>query len=290
MDNYLIGESDKETEEQEAEEREAEEREAEETYGEEQLEASVPYEFDERDDYVRSDDSNDEDSEDSEEKKDAFDPTKPVSRVAIDWVELEGALENNSPELHSFLNKITGDVIRVFRGSEDSDQRMRAMDEDPDYLYVEPISSREQYRWMEEFIEATEDFNVKDKLNIAIDGKGAFRRFKDVLLAYPEERERWFIKRSIKLRAHISEWLKAKYIEPINIPPWDQEGGRVVTETDHFEVHKDDKPKESTVQTMDLRKIAHELIDMVPFRELNTAVAFLEFLRSRRGIRRSRYN
>src|SRR4030042_4983973 len=79
-----------------------------------------------------------------------------LTRVSIDWVELEGALENNSPELHSFLNKATGDVVRIFRGSEGAEQRLREVENDADYLYIEPISSREQYRWVEEFIEAPE--------------------------------------------------------------------------------------------------------------------------------------
>jgi len=39
------------------------------------------------------------------------------------------------------------------------------------------------------FTESLEDENLKEKLWIALNGKGAFRRFKDVLLSYPEKRE-----------------------------------------------------------------------------------------------------
>jgi hypothetical protein len=210
----------------------------------------------------------------------------PMARVAIDWVELEGALENNSPELHSFLNKVTGDVIRIFRGSEDAEERLREVENGPDFVYIEPISSREQYRWMEEFIETVEESNLKDKLNIAIDGKGAFRRFKDVLVGYPAERERWFGKRSTKLRAHMKEWLTAKRIAPSNSAPWDGESG--LDEGSRGDKGGVDQPGRREV-TGDLRQVAHDLVDLVPSRELPTAVAFLEFLRSRRGFRRSRY-
>jgi len=206
-----------------------------------------------------------------------------LTRVSIDWVELEGALENNSPELHSFLNKATGDVVRIFRGSEGAEQKLREVENDAEFLYIEPISSREQYRWMEEFIEATEEPNLKDKLNIAIDGKGAFRRFKDVLVGYPEERERWFAKRSVKLRSHIAEWLTAKNIEPLNIPPWEEDP--LAPPDGHAEQNRDWAREGAT----DLRQVAHDLVDLVPSRELPTAVAFLEFLRSRRGFRRPRY-
>jgi hypothetical protein len=214
----------------------------------------------------------------------AFPSSGEVTRVSIDWVELEGALENNSPELHSFLNKATGDVVRIFRGSEGAEQRLREIENDADYLYIEPISSREQYRWMEEFIEATEEPNLKDKLNIAIDGKGAFRRFKDVLVGYPEERERWFAKRAVKLRSHITEWLTAKNIEPLNIPPWDDDPSCPPSEA-RGEQNREWAREGAT----DLRQVAHDLVDLVPSRELPTAVAFLEFLRSRRGFRRPRY-
>jgi hypothetical protein len=209
----------------------------------------------------------------------------PVIRVAVDWVELEGALENNSPELHSFFNKVTGDVIRIFRGSEDAEERLREVESDPDYIYIEPISSREQYRWMEEFIETVEESNLKDKLNIAIDGKGAFRRFKDVLVGYPAERERWFGKRASKLRVHMTEWLAAKHLEPTNNAPWETEQGH----DDEGGDQADQEARTRRESTTDLRQVAHELVDLVPSRELPIAVAFLEFLRSRRGFRRSRF-
>jgi len=214
----------------------------------------------------------------------SFPASGEVTRVSIDWVELEGALENNSPELHSFLNKATGDVVRIFRGSEGAEQRLREVENDEDFLYVEPISSREQYRWMEEFIEATEEPNLKEKLNIAIDGKGAFRRFKDVLVGYPDDRERWFAKRAVKLRTHITEWLSAKSIEAINIPPWDEDPSQPTAEG-----RADPGREWSREGGTDLRQVAHDLVDFVPSRELPTAVAFLEFLRSRRGFRRPRF-
>lgn len=207
--------------------------------------------------------------------------------VAVDWVELEGALENNSPELHSFLNTVTGDVIRIFEGGENADLRLKQAETSPDYLYIEPVSSREQYHWMEEFIEIVEEPTLKDKLNIAIDGKGAFRRFKDVLVGYPVERERWFAKRSVKLRAHMQEWLASKNIVPTNTPPWEGERERP---EDPRRPRPEAEARSWREGAADLRSVAHELIDLVPSRELPTAVAFLEFLRSRRSYRRPRYS
>lgn len=217
-------------------------------------------------------------------------PTKPRAKVAVDWVELEGALENNSPELRSFLNMNTGDVIRVFDGSDNSDNRLRQAETSADFVYIEPISSREQYRWMEEFIEIVVEPTLKDKLNIAIDGKGAFRRFKDVLVNYPEDRERWFGLRAEKLRNHMTTWLDSKGIEPTNTPPW-EDGGMDQVEEPRRPRSGDFEARPFRDGMSDLRGLAHELIDLIPPRELPSAVTFLEFLRSRRpGFRRGRYN
>ena len=210
-------------------------------------------------------------------------------KVAIDWVEFEGALENNSPDLRSFLNTITGDVIRIFESGEGSDLKLRQTEESNDFIFIEPISSREQYRWMEEFIEIVQESTLKDKLNIAIDGKGAFRRFKDVLMAYPTERERWFAKRSSKLHAHMVEWLKTKNVEPTNTPPWEAKDTVAHPQEDRKNRNESDA-KNWRDNSADLRSVARELIELIPSRELPTAVAFLEFLKGRRGFRRSNNN
>ena len=41
-------------------------------------------------------------------------PSGPLRDVPIDWEALEDAFENNAPEVHSYLQLATGEVIRVF--------------------------------------------------------------------------------------------------------------------------------------------------------------------------------
>src|SRR5262249_59378109 len=91
---------------------------------------------------------------------------------------------------------------------------------DTNYLRIDPVSSREQYRWMERFIPMVEDPELQGKLSQAIDGKGAFRRFKDVLMAYGPERERWFSFRSERLRIFMEAWLNAHALNPVARPMW----------------------------------------------------------------------
>ena len=87
------------------------------------------------------------------------------------------------------------------------------------YLRVDPASSREQYRWMERFVASVSDQALRERLLVAIDGKGAFRRFKDVLLAFPAERERWFAYRSDLLHFHIQTWLEHMQDRGRQYPP-----------------------------------------------------------------------
>src|SRR5262249_62346807 len=91
---------------------------------------------------------------------------------------------------------------------------------DANYLRIDPVSSREQYRWMERYIPMVEDPDLQGKLSQAIDGKGAFRRFKDVLMAYAPERERWFAFRSQRLRIFMEAWLSAHALNPVARPVW----------------------------------------------------------------------
>jgi hypothetical protein len=46
-------------------------------------------------------------------------------------------------------------------------------------------------------------------------GRGAFRYFKDVLLDYPAERERWFQFKRERLQQRILDWLEAHGITPL---------------------------------------------------------------------------
>src|ERR1700709_2347304 len=107
--------------------------------------------------------------------------------IPVDWEALEDAFENNAPEVHSYLHLTTGEVLRVVDGVADPQMHVRIAS-DGNYLRIDPVSSREQYRWMERFIPMAEEGELKTNLSQAIDGKGAFRRFKDVLMSFAADR------------------------------------------------------------------------------------------------------
>src|SRR5690242_6502995 len=197
--------------------------------------------------------------------------------IPLDWDALETAVERNAPDTESFLDRTTGQVLTVVSGDPEAPIRKRQIAENiSNFVRVEPASSREQYRWMERFVSSVADPALRERLIISIDGKGAFRRFKDVLLAYPAERERWFSYRAELLHWHIQQWLEQHDIQAINDPPWGQVNapaelpavGRPV-------IHGTEAPGEA------LRRTARDLIETIPAIEMPTAIAFLEFLKAR---------
>lgn len=199
-------------------------------------------------------------------------------QVPIVWDDLEIAVERNAPNTESFLDLNKGNVVTIVAGEPEAQiKRQHVTDNIRDFIRIEPASSREQYRWMERFVSSVADEPLRERLIISIDGKGAFRRFKDVLLAYPAERERWFSYRSELLHWHIHNWLREHQMEATSPPPWGQ--AKPPPELPQVETpplsHASEAPGEA------LRRKARDLIDGIPAIDLPSAIAFLEFLRER---------
>ena len=225
-----------------------------------------------------------------DEPKDPKASGKPLRRVPIAWEALEDAFENNAPEVHSYLHLENGEVIRIVDGIADPGMHQRVMG-DSQYLRVEPVSSREQYRWMERFIPMVEDADLRAKLAVAIDGKGAFRRFKDVLMAYGPDRERWFTFRSERLRTFMEAWLTAHAIKAIPRPQWaDTPESEAAPESLAPSSSTDlEGPKSSsgrrTRNAEASRQMLHDIAEGLGPRDLDVLVSFAEFLKARRAAR-----
>lgn len=216
---------------------------------------------------------------------DSSDSTKELREVPVAWEALEDAFENNAPEVHSYLHLHTGEVIRIVDGIADPSMHQRIMG-DSNYQRIDPVSSREQYRWMERFIATVDESELRHQLLGAIDGKGAFRRFKDVLMSFPIDRERWFQFRSERLRSCMESWLNAHGMAPIERPKW-----RVPTADEVEEqvtTHEQERGgRSSRAAIADAHRVRlHELVDALPTRELDAGLAYLEFLQERRHVPR----
>ena len=124
--------------------------------------------------------------------------------------ELCEAMENSSYEHEYFLDLETGEILFIsdYMGDEETRELKDRIEEDAErYEPIPRAESNEGYEDMVDFIATVDDEHLVELLEVAINGKGAFRRFKEVLLNYPEERERWFRFKDERMEERALEWL-----------------------------------------------------------------------------------
>jgi hypothetical protein len=174
-----------------------------------------------------------------------------MRQLKIDLSEFELAIDSGSEMISYFLDLETGEVICVSdeeRGWLDSinesyyDHQSETVDWEsaleqehvPDwqreqlqnadrveaglgdrFISIPSEDSHEGYRDMEAFITTVRNRLLQERLVRAIGARGAFRYFKDVLLDYPTERERWFQFKQERLQQRILDWLEAYGITPL---------------------------------------------------------------------------
>jgi hypothetical protein len=143
--------------------------------------------------------------------------------LPVDLDELAGILEGDPMYGGGRVDLATGDVwpapaVDYAReiGQEDEDES-----DDPDkWLWVHCEGSRDGYRDMELFIGTVRNPGRADRLEIAISGRGAFRRFKDVLERWPGELERWYAFSAERQHGRARAWLAdAGYYVRKGLPP-----------------------------------------------------------------------
>jgi uncharacterized protein UPF0158 len=142
-----------------------------------------------------------------------------AQRVPVDWDDLELALTMHSDEQRCYLNLTTGKIelaANSLTGDDVglSEEEVETGCVDGYLIRVDPLSSSVEYRWMAEFAEAVANRRLAETLNLALNGRGAFRRFKVARADYPAERERWFAFHQERLDQEMQEWLAENEIEP----------------------------------------------------------------------------
>src|SRR5947207_13731070 len=97
--------------------------------------------------------------------------------------------------------------------SDDDERLLEDIDGSNDYVAIERTPSHEAYQWMVDFVDemvAPADEHAAEKLSITLNGKGAFRRFKDTLHRVDDQwLQAWYQWRKQRLEAALDEWLKS---------------------------------------------------------------------------------
>ena len=177
-----------------------------------------------------------------------------MKKQKVNFDEIQKAMEDVSRDTFDyFLDMVTGEVI-AFSEEILSDVKSRLYDSDSDEIgdeieYIEfdeepdlPVWMEDEvelaleilldeegryaciperephmaYKSMSEFIDTVEDKVLREELSNALNGKGAFRRFKDVLIDYPKERKRWHGYNAKAMKREIIEWVRSIGVEPVS--------------------------------------------------------------------------
>ena len=139
-------------------------------------------------------------------------PAVMLRALPVELEELAGILEGDPLTAGGRIDIKTGEIwsqaaieYALETGAEDEDTA-----DDPErWLPVHGEGSREAYLDMELFIASVEPHGRAERLTIAINGRGAFRRFKDELARSPGELERWHALVEERQRGRARSWLAA---------------------------------------------------------------------------------
>jgi hypothetical protein len=128
----------------------------------------------------------------------------------VDLADLALALEDHSDEHTWWFDPATGTLEPRFAGD-----LGHPPEGDDGLIPVDPLPSAVGYGDMEDFAARVREPRTRDLLERAISGRGAFRRFKDALLDYPDLREAWFAFHDARGERRAIEWLAERgLVEP----------------------------------------------------------------------------
>jgi hypothetical protein len=130
-------------------------------------------------------------------------------------------------EMHAYLNRQTGELYstttELLEKAEEGDDedllgweveiiaKLREVLNSPDWLMLPTRGTHDDYRIMERFCRERTEGDLQDELLRAIDGRGAFRWFRDVVHRRGIK-EAWYAFRREALAEEAADWLEAEGI------------------------------------------------------------------------------
>lgn len=149
-------------------------------------------------------------------------------KAAVKLDDLINEIEMQMDETDTYINTQTGEVITLsgeeMRAAEDEEplenypewqreniEQAINIIEDEDEVYLDFTLKNEyhEYEIIEEFIGTLSETEIREELFGAIQGRGAFRRFKDRIIEHDVDKQ-WYEFKEKKLKALVIEWCKEK--------------------------------------------------------------------------------
>jgi Uncharacterised protein family (UPF0158) len=126
----------------------------------------------------------------------------------LDLEEIAAALQDQDSWEHRWLIDPRSGQVGFWTEDGGIDGRTPVDLEDLDLIPIEPVPSWVWYQDMADFAEGISDQRAGRSLTRAIEGKGAFRRFKDRLHQnYPDLLPAWHTFQSVRAKRRAVQWL-----------------------------------------------------------------------------------
>ncbi len=151
-------------------------------------------------------------------------PAPLLGSLPVDLDELVDVLEGDAVAGGGRIDLHTGEVWpqAVFEYGIESVEEGEDEDLDDDgerWLWVVSEGSRAGYRDMELFVAGVAEPDLAERMARALEGRGAFRRFRDELTRWPDLRDRWYVYSAERRRGRARAWLAAEGFTPAPLAP-----------------------------------------------------------------------
>ncbi len=127
--------------------------------------------------------------------------------------EIAEYISDANDETNAFYNELTGEFYLIFdfEDLDPDDEEYRDIDEEEGWLRLPNQRDAREYDMMTDFTDTVGDAHVRRYLEIALSGRGAFRRFKDTVI---EEgiADRWYAFRDGRYHAFARAWCEENSI------------------------------------------------------------------------------
>ncbi len=140
---------------------------------------------------------------------------------SISFADIDFALGMPDESFEHYVHRKTGEVVTLCVGdSADEDEEMAArVEADPDFVLLPAEDSWTAYNDMVAFVETVEEPDLREKLELALEGRGAFSRFRSVLGAYDDLAQAFEAHQRAARVERVERWLESAAIElPLQLP------------------------------------------------------------------------
>jgi hypothetical protein len=140
-------------------------------------------------------------------------PVPALRRLPVPLDDLASVLEGDPVSTGGRINLTSGDVWPQV-AIEYAEEMGELEPEEEGWLWVEGEGSRAAYRDMVLFTETLTDPDKVERLRDALDGRGAFRRFRNVLSRWSDDFTRWHFFSDDRQRGRARAWLADRGYTP----------------------------------------------------------------------------